>query len=40
MAQIKNRQEIELIKQACKLTDAIFERMKRNFVFKTEKELE
>jgi Xaa-Pro aminopeptidase len=40
MAQIKNRQEIELIKHACKLTDAIFERMKRNFVFKTEKELE
>ncbi len=40
MAQIKNTKEIQLIKHACKLTDAIFERMKRNFVFKTEKQLE
>lgn len=40
MAQIKNQKEIQLIKHACKLTDAVFERMKRKFVFRTEKELE
>ncbi|MBP7061240.1 hypothetical protein KA037_01840 [Patescibacteria group bacterium] len=40
MAQIKNSKEIALIKHACKLTDAIFDRMKRNFVWETERELE
>ena len=39
MAQIKTTEEIVKIKKACRVTDAIFERIVGNFYFKTEIEL-
>lgn len=39
MAQIKTQGEIIKIKKACQITDAIFEKIIKNFKFKTEVEL-
>lgn len=39
MAQIKTKKEISNIEKACRITDAIFERIVKNFSFTTEREL-
>lgn len=39
MAQIKTKSEIQKIKKACQITDAIFSKIIKNFTFKTEIEL-
>lgn len=39
MAQIKTKEQIKKVAQACKITDQIFAKILKNFYFKTENEL-